>query len=466
MKQSTFRCVSTLLLALGLAYAQESDWGYTPEVESDGVLSVVEDLPKPGNSEGLYRQTPFVEVIHKEGLDNCREAGFDQEQCPTFEWSLPFLPSSAATDAEVVIAEEWFRLETKAYFRTLLEIGAAHPALACTLGGLDIFWLIYTGDIFFPPEEFCDDKGFQILANCFWECDFNLLETQCPDPKVGCEDCVREAVKNAWEHIQSEYYPDYQRAVVEKVVVPLTAAGGLLWSEDPLLSDGALVSPIGDVTNIPNVLGDVATTLIPEGVKIDPRAATYYTQTAAPPPQGDIGCRRALLAGAKFGLIRLPGQTLDPSAPGLPPLEDLKRTLADRESAGETYKRTLMMLLKWSKEEIYPKYTEGEGFLSNVFSGEEAKFGTADPGLYACLGYTTFFEVYQKLVDPVVSVYRPITRPSVCWIEYIPGLTLVPLLPEVMIWANPRWHTEWAAVPEGFDIPNVKGEPQNGALRP
>ncbi len=55
MKQSTFRCVSTLLLALGLAYAQEPDGGYTPEVESDGVLSVVEDLPEPGNSEGLYR---------------------------------------------------------------------------------------------------------------------------------------------------------------------------------------------------------------------------------------------------------------------------------------------------------------------------------------------------------------------------------------------------------------------------
>ncbi len=463
MKQSIFRYVSVLLLGFTCAYAQE---GYTPEVVSDGVLSLVEDLPEFGNAEGVYRQTPFVEVIHKEGLEKCRDAGFDQDQCPTFEWSLPFLPPKQATDAEVAIAEEWFRLETRAYFRTLLEIGAAHPALACTLGGLDIFWLVYTGDIFFPAEEFCDGKSVQILPDCFWACDFNLLETQCPEAKPGCEDCVREGIKEAWTHIQKEYYPDYQQAVLEKVITPLTVAGGLLWSEDPLLTDGALVAPIADFTNIPDVLGDVATKLIPEGIKIDPRAATYYTQTAAPPPQGDMGCRRALLVGSKLGLIRLPGQTLDPSAPGLPRLEDLKRTLSDRESAGETYKRTLMMLLKWSKEEIYPKYTEGDGMFANIFSGEEARFGTADPGLYACLGYTTFFQVYQKLIDPVVSVHRPITRPSVCWTEYIPAFTLVPLLPEVMIWANPRWHTEWAAVPEGFDIPNVKGEPKNASFRP
>ena len=464
MKPSIFRCASVFLLVLGLASAQETD-GYTLEVASGGVLSLVEDFPQVGNDEGLYRQTPFVEVIHKESLGACREAGFDEEQCPTFEWSLPFLPPEAATDAEAVIAEEWFRLETRAYFRTLLEIGAAHPALACTLGGLDLFWLVYTGDFFVPPDEFCDDKPFQILTNCFWACDFNVLETQCPEPKAGCEDCVREAVKTAWEHVQREYYPDYQRAVARRVVAPLVAAGGLLWSEDPLLSDGALVAPIADVTNTPNVLGDVATTLIPEGVKLDPRAATYYTQTAAPPPQGDIGCRRALLAGSKFGLFLMPGQELDPLAPGLPKLEDLKRTLADRESAGETYKRTLMMFFKWSEEEIYPLYTVGEGPFSNIFSGKEARFGTADPGLYACLGYATFFEVYQKLIDTVVSVHRPITRPSVCWLGYVPGLTLVPLLPEVMIWTNPRWHTEWAAVPEGFDIPNVKGEPQD-AIRP
>ncbi len=465
MKPSIFRVVSVALLGLGFAHAQVAG-GYAPEVESDGVLSLIEDLPEPGNDEGLYRKTPFAEVIHKEGLETCQGAGFDQDACPTFEWSLPFLPSSQATDAEIAIAEAWFRLETRAYFRTLLEIGAAHPALACTLGGLDIFWLVYTGEIFFPADEFCDGKGFQILANCFWACDFNLLETQCPEAKPGCEDCVREGVETAWEHIQSAYYADYQQDVAEQVVAPLTAAGGLLWSEDPLLSDGALVAPIADITNTPNVLRDVAGTLIPEGVKLDPRAATYFTQTAAPPPEGDLGCRRALLAGSKFGLIRLPGQTLDPLAPGLPRLEDLKRTLADRESAGETYKRTLMMLLKWNKEELYPKYTKGEGFLGNVFSGEDARFGTADPGLYACLGYTTFFEVYQKLIDPVVSLTRPITRPSVCWIEFIPGLTLVPLVPELMIWANPRWHTEWVAVPEGFDIPNVKGNPQNAGFRP
>lgn len=461
MKRLIFLLASSLLT---FTFAQTDD--HTGEVTSDGVLSAVEDLPALGSDEGLTRQTPFVEVIHKQGLESCREAGFDQDACPDFEWSMPFMPSSQATDAEIAIAEAWFRLETRAFHRTLLEIGAAHPALACTLGGLDLFWLVYTGEIFFPAEEFCDGKSVALFPPCFWECDFNVFETQCPEAKPGCSDCVDEGVKTAWDHIQKEYYPAYQETVAKSVVGKLTAEGGLLWSSDPLLTDGSLVVPIADLTNIPNVLNDVATSLIPEGVKLDPRAATYYTQTAAPPPQGDIGCRRALLLGSKLGLIRLPGQGIDPLAPGLPELEELKRTLADRESAGETYKRTLMMPLKWSETEIYPKYTEGNGVLSNIFSGEDARFGTADPGVYACLGYATFFQVYQKLLDPVITISRPITRPTLCWIDYIPGITIVPKLPELMIWANPRWHTEWAAVPEGYDIPRVKGKPLNEAFRP
>jgi hypothetical protein len=134
------------------------------QVESSGVTSYTEDLPQPG-----------IEVLHKELLAECKEQNFDQDLCPTFEWSVPFIPAELATQTEEVIASEWFRLETRAYWRAMLETGAVHPLAACILGGVDLLWFFYSGNLFFPASEFCDDFTPGLLTNCAFSCDLPPL---------------------------------------------------------------------------------------------------------------------------------------------------------------------------------------------------------------------------------------------------------------------------------------------------
>lgn len=455
MRLFRFLLLAASLLLLGPAWAQEQDDPDT--VDTTGILSFIEDLPEFENEEGPFRKVPFVEVIEEERLAKCQEVGFDSDECPTFEWSAPLLPSSLATDAEIAIAEAWFRFETRSYFRLLLEIGAAHPLLACTIGGLDLYWLVYHGELFVPPDEFCDDKGPAILNECFWECDLNLLQSQCPEAKPGCQECIEKGLERAYEHMPT-YYQDYVTTVLEDVVVPLHAAGGLNWRDGPTPGSGALTVPISSLNpaDTVNVLTDLTTEIIPDALGDNPEAATYFMQ----PGVLNDPCR-ALWAGLGFEFpVALPGEPFDPTAPGIPELEMLKREFADRESAGDTWKRTLTMLLTWDQEAIYPKYTQGEGMFSNIFSGEDSKLGLAMPLAYACLGYTTMFQVFEKLADVVVMVHRPAIRLTTCWFEYVPGLTVAPGTPHIITTAYPRFHTDWVSVPEGYAIPRVEGTPQ------
>ena len=252
--------------------------------------------------------------------------------------------------------------------------------------------------------------------------------------------------------------------MLEQAVLPLAGLGGLPWGTNPTLSDGGIISPVFDPSNIPNLLRDVAEILIQDGAQIDPRSALYYTQTAAM----DEGCRRALLAGTTTGLFPLPTEMQQRStAPGLFKLEMHKRELASRESAGDTWRRTMLMLLKFNKEEIYPKYAAAENPTDNYFRGEEPRAATGLPLHHACLGQATFFQMFQKQVDIVVPYYHPIMRQAVCWVSYIPpipGITVAPVPPRFMVFSVPRWHTDRVSVPEGYHIDRF-GEPYD-ALRP
>ena len=431
--------------------------------ETAGYLSFIEDLPAPG--EGLYRSTPFVEVVYKRGYELCAQAGFDSEQCRPFEWDLPFMPSELATEAERGIADAWFRFETRAYHRSLLDVGASWYPVACTLGGLDLFNLVFSGSLFVPPSEFCDDKTLTIFPDCFFSCDVNLFASRCPEPRGACQACIRERLLDAWQHAMTVYYPEYQAQVVSEVLTPLVALGALPWSGTPLLNDGgSLIMPVADPANAPLLIEDVAQRLIPEGLRLDPRAATYYTQTAAM----DLGCRAALGVGSRAGLLRLPTENPYPEPlPGLYKLEELKRLLSSRESAGDTWKRTFAMLLTWDRTQLYPRYATPTGSLENLLFGEPARTGAGLPTQAACLGVAPFFEVYQKQ-DTVPIAHRPIVRHATCWVSYFPpvtGIVFAPLPPHVMVFAGPRFHTTWASVPEGFAIPNTRNRPQD-QLRP
>jgi hypothetical protein len=409
------------------------------QVESVGITSYIEDLPEPGNDEGIYRQTPFVEVIHKALLEECKDLAFNQDECPTFEWSVPFIPAKLAFQTEDIIAGEWFRLETRTYWRAMLETGSVHPLLACTLGGLDLLWFFYSGNLFFPASEYCDGFTPGLLPNCALSCDLPPLT--CPNARPDCTTCFTEGFARAMKHAMTVYYPDYQ-ATVETQNLALTALGALWWGDATLLN-GSLIVPVTDPPNQPLWTADIATSLIQPGLELDPRAATYYTQTAAT----NQTCQANLLAGSTLGLIKLPTEELDPEAPGLTQLEELKRDMADRESAGDTWMRT--MLLFTDRKALSPQYAKGF-----IFGGEDSKMGTTNPTGHACLGQNTFLQVFQK-EEVIQSVGRLVQRPTAC----IVGLTLVPITPAPITFTIPRWHTDWVSVPEGYELPRVEGEP-------
>ena len=207
-----------------------------------------------------------------------------------------------------------------------------------------------------------------------------------------------------------------------------------------------------------DVITDFNMRIIPDAVATDPRAAVYYSQSGLL----NDPCRVSF-PGLGVGVPGLPG-TFDPTAPGLAGLELFKRELADRESAEDTWKRTLNLLPTWDKDELYPKYTEPGGYFSNLFGGDPSKLGIMTPLQHACLGEATFFMVYEKLADVTVLVHRPVVRPTVCWIDFIPAVTPAPNTPHLITLADTRFHTDWAAVPEGYAIPYVKGVPLPGTI--
>ncbi|MGL4612001.1 MAG: hypothetical protein ACRCYY_20375, partial [Trueperaceae bacterium] len=264
----------------------------------------------------------------------------------------------------------------------------------------------------------------------------------CPNVRPDCTVCFQEGFAKAMEHALTTYYPEYQTAV-ETQNLKLAGLGALWWG-DPTLLTGSLLTPVMDPLNQPAWLADIATTLIEPGLELDPRAATYFTHTAAT----NQACQANLLAGSTLGLLKLPTEQLDPEAPGLAALEELKRNMADRESAGDTWQRSVLLFT--DKDILSPQYAKG-----SIFGGEDSKMGTTNPTGHACLGQTTFLQVFQK-EEVIASVGRVVQRPTAC----IAGVTLVPIVPTPMTFTVPRWHSDWVSVPEGYDIPRLEGEPQ------
>ena len=86
---------------------------------------------------------------------------------------MPFIPRQLANNVEDAVVDAWLRYETRTNHRVLLEIGAHKGILACTIGALDLRWLMYKDQLFVPPDEFCDG-GFNIIPNCFLACDIPL----------------------------------------------------------------------------------------------------------------------------------------------------------------------------------------------------------------------------------------------------------------------------------------------------
>ena len=432
--------VPTLLL-VSAAYAQlEED----KPPYSNGVLSFIEDLPEPGGDP--RRLTPFVEVIDTDALRPCLEEGFNAADCRTFEYSIPFLPLQAATNTEKAIVDALYRYETRSRHRTDVETGHVPALAACAtgLGALDIRHFMLKGELFYPAADFCDGLEAALIPNCTLECDVPLAF--CPNAPGGCASCVLRAVAAAKAHAVETYYPQYLSDVAAALAENMALA--LPWASPLASTGGSLIAPImgfdlpfTDLINMAKTAADS-----------DPRAISYFFQTSA----YSHTCQAVVPPQVLDVLRPLPGDVFDPQAPGLKPLEKYKRTLADREDAGDTYVRFDYW---WNgRDGIYPRYTRaGAGVLGG--GGEDAVLAVGPPLLHACMGYATFFGVSQEFTAyaRLPGFVRRATCLSALPPFVAPTLTAPPL-PQTV--EGLFFHTDWNAVPEGMDIPGVEGTPR------
>lgn len=430
-----------LLTSLGLAQSQ-------PE-KSEAIVSFIEDLASPeAVRKDPRRLIAFVELIHQPSFEECQRKGFTG--CPKFEFYAPILPEGLALDYEKVLVRAWLRLVVRSSLRLQLEVGSL-PPVVCAVGAFDLSWYLYTGQALFPKEDFCDGFGSSVLPNCFWECD--LPTTLCPSPASGCINCVAKGYARASQRLYAYYYPDYLKTGLEALFKQLPT--GVLWGDWDKL-DFTYTQPVGNF-GLPNLSAVID--LARRAQQDDARGGVYITQSGI----YNIFCQpsAALLGSGGKVLLEalkiLPGESLDPQRPGLAKLEELKRGLADRESAGDSVDRTLKAIVNWDGHQLEPRYVRPLSAQPDLLTTRaEARKGTTTPSQYACLGYATLFMVRPKLEQKTIGGGL---RSNTCF----PNQTLVPFtlvpVPRLLLVA-PRLHTDWQAVPEGYPVPGVVGKPQ------
>lgn len=435
--------IATSLWLVSLAWAQDMGAQH-----SEAVLSYIEDLadPKAATQERDPRRlVAFVELIHEPSFRDCQKGNL--YTCK-FEVSSPFLPENIPKDFEHTIVHEWVRLATRSALRLQLETGILIGTVACTVGAFDLGWYLLTGDLFFPADDICGD-GFDaasILPACTLECDVPL-DGACPAANGGCYKCVGEGYARAEARMMTRYYPEYFKNVAEAMVKTMPL--GVLWGD--FKNGFTYTQPVMSADlNLAGILG-----LAKEAQGKDARGAAYITQGGAyakicqPSVAGLGGSGRLLLEALKS----IPGEAYDPKNPGLEPLEQLKRNLADRESAGDSADRTLRAITRMDGGEFYPKYVKEKGNdLLGLGDYAESRTGTTLPSQYSCLGYATVFRVYTRTDTRTLG---GALRLAACW--GLPPVTVVPVPP--LVFAGPRFHSDWNAVPEGYAVPDVKGKP-------
>lgn len=418
------------------------------QTDSEAVVSFIEDLADPeAVREDPRRLIAFVEMIHKPTLAQCQQKGF--QDCPRFEVYSPILPEGVAVEYEKVLVRAWLRLVVRTSLRLQLDTGVLSGTAACAAGWFDLTWYLYTSELLFPKEDFCDGySAADLLPKCFLECDIPL-DGSCPIPNSKCLECIAQRYAESTQTLYTVYYPDYLKTVTAALFEKMPT--GIVWGDLNRL-EFSFTQPVGSLNlNLSQVLE-----ISRQAQSQDLRGAAYFNQGGA---YAKV-CQPSVALLGQDGkrlleLLRtLPGESLNVENPGLQQLEQLKRGLANRESAGDSAERTLRAILRWDEGELNPKYARGSANnLLNPFADlSPARNGTTTPTQYGCLGYVTLFKVWPKTETKTIGGGA---RLAACW--GIPPLTVAPVPPLVL--AAPRLHTDWAAVPEGYPIPGVKGAP-------
>lgn len=414
-----------------------------------GIVSFIEDWRPNLNNLSLDpdpgRNLPFIEVIQTERFQECLDEGFDSDLCEKFEWSVNFLERSNMEDFEEDVVIAWMRFELRSYYRHQLEIGQTTGFSSCTFGIYSNVWRTLTGDFTFPSEDFCDDfEGNWLLGNCFGKC-LNPQFT-CPFPATDCVSCTSEGFLRAQAHQMTNYYPDYVEDVATALIEHLPTA--LQW-RNPL--DGAAITPILDPTKpLPSKMIEV----FAEAAEDEIIAPQYFAQMGA----DNLICQPLAPQLLIDVLINTPGYSYDEDQPGIPSLEDFKTKLSSRESAGDVYERHS----EWwqGKDHLLVKYDEDGG---SWFGGTDAYDALSTDITYSCYGFTPLFITYSKFetMGPFDRFDRSLYKAAFCTTPTSPPVPL-PLAPGFAgLWQfyGVRAHTALETIPEGYEIPHVKGVP-------
>ena len=393
-----------------------------------GRLSYIEpDAALESLTRGDPRRLPtgFLEVVHDRRLELCRER--DYQNCPQFEWSVPFVPEATAKTLERELSEAWNRFNARAYWRIQTELGGmGSQLLNCTIGitNLDVFLGAWDRQLIrnMPSEDFCDDLNpdftlfipnfcFLMDAFTFWD-------------RVG------EAYRRGLEHAMTVYYPQYWQQVLEIIAkrIPLALWWDGVYPVLPGGTSGLVLQPVAGLPN-PQQYLDLAL----EAGRRDLRGFAYVL--ARYPFLN-------LLSGTALDTLgdavrRFPLEAERDGEPGLPVLEELKRGLSKR-------KGIFARPLQWAD-------VLGQGPEPQGASGVATLYEYAGVGHAALLGLQSSFVAE---VSPRVPIFW-----RTCLTETIPPVSIPVPLPMPLVLMGARVETVWQSVPEGYPIRGVRGVP-------
>jgi hypothetical protein len=445
-----------------------------------GVVSLIEIDPKDkaqnekngdGRAPVLLSTHSFVEITQIERLrafQACQKAG--KTDCNTdkyrHEWSVPFITVENANKLEKALSLAWNRFDARVIWRMNTVINnfgvtpVPHrdyliPTLSFSancisptnaLTNQDTKLGAWDGTIFsaMKASDFCDGLSLDKAVS--------LASTHIAYP-VPCGigggtvfwNEVARRYAEAMKHALTKYYPDYWIDVAKAFALYMPQAldwGGFgpTSSLVPGTEGGSLIAPV--YASIPNPVQFV--NLATKAAALDPLVGYSYIMQKYPYLLNPVG--NSVLQNK--GVLSLANITNEATT-GIAQLEQLKYKLSTRE---DIFNRPYQWSLTGKAK---PIGSEGVGTLREV----------------EAIGYAPFLRVFSK-VDTEVSPRPVILMVSCGQLVFTPFPNLVERVypvavspaPMPVTYIAPRVHTQWMSVPEGYEIPKVKGVPSFKSL--
>jgi len=445
------------LLGLSLAQQDKPDYSFTKYIYS---------FPDIRLDKALQGGFPLVEVISVDNLRRWQQNRAQCQQnrasadCPRFEWSSPFSPVSESQAAAQDLRKAWQRFEERYWWRVEVELNnPLEYLLYCTVDwgarlnpprpevqvnvsrellprGFDPGVGFPAPDPRFyldrylpwpqvPKDDYCDDLNLQLLPLMY----LPGFCVQLEGVRIACTPNFPAPLWFNWEEAtarvtraiaraHSKYLLEYQKDVAEALLPgKRTLFFPFPWRSH-LPDDGAVITPVFDLDPHLEQFQRLAQTASEKlGGLEGANAYAYYFQHNPLLP---------ITRSPTLDLHLLPGRTdVLYTPPGVWKLEELKRWL-----------------------------------------------GPSTPTNYEFYGYVNFFQAWSQVDATVLPEGKPLLRnilyDATAIIEdchlfgacvSVPIPVPIPIPPFKMLFAGPRTYWGWVSVPEGYEIPRVKGEP-------